>query len=246
MMKRSEIVVKWTSWFFERPVLFKSDRSAFSRNPLPLIPYLRSFPAHTDMPQPPRPVIRPDNYYHIYNRGVNRRTIFKDDADFQRFLTLLRRYMGPVGETLSYALMRDHFHLTVLMKPAKGIPAKLLRTPHTLGRTFSHLQNAYANYFNHKYKTVSGLFETPYERIEIESLTYLQNLIVYHHRNPEKHGVESDFRNYLWTSYQELSNPVIEPYVAKELTLAKFGGVAGFFAAHSIEIPLAMVDLEFG
>lgn len=89
------------------------------------------------MPQPPRPIIRPNAYYHIYNRGVNRRTIFRDDADFQQFLILLRKYMEPVGETLSYALMRDHFHLTVLMKPTGDIPAKLLRTPHTLGRTFS-------------------------------------------------------------------------------------------------------------
>ena len=198
------------------------------------------------MPQPPRPIIRPNAYYHVYNRGVNRRTIFRENADFQRFLNYLRKYMEPVGKVLSYALMRDHYHLTVLMNAPEAIPAKLLRTPHALGRTFSHLQNAYANYFNHRYKTVSGLFETAYERIEVDSLNYFRQLVVYHHHNPEKHGVTADFRNYLWTSYQELSNPVVEPYVAKELTLAKFGGVEAFFAAHAREVPVAMRDFEFG
>lgn len=198
------------------------------------------------MPQPARPIIQPNTYYHIYNRGVNRRTVFKDDGDFQRFLRLLGKYVEPVGKTLAYALMRDHFHLTVLMNPAADIPSKLLQTPHALGRTFSHLQNAYANYFNHKYKTVSGLFETPFERKEITTLAYLQNLIVYQHRNPEKHGVEQDFRQYLWTSYQELSSPLVESHVAKELTLSRFGGVDGFFAAHDATIPLAMSDFEFG
>ena len=154
--------------------------------------------------------------------------------------------MEPVGSTLSYALMRDHFHLAVIMHPAKAIPPKLLRSPHALGRTFSHLQNAYANYFNHKYNTVSGLFETPYERKEVTTLAYLRNLIVYQHRNPEKHGVEQDFKNYLWTSYQELSSPLVEPYVAKSITLSKFGGVEEFFAAHETTIPLEMEDFEFG
>lgn len=122
------------------------------------------------MPQAPRPVIRPNAYYHVYNRGVNRRTIFKDDGDHQHFLNLIKRFVHPVAHTLSYALMPDHFHLTVLMKPSAEVPAQLLRSPHALGRTFGHLQNAYANYFNHKYKTVSGLFEKAYERKEVTTL----------------------------------------------------------------------------
>jgi REP element-mobilizing transposase RayT len=203
-------------------------------------------PNTASMPQPARPIIQPNTYYHIYNRGVNRRTIFKGKGDYQRFLKLLGKYMEPVGSVLSYALMRDHFHLTVLINPASAVPPKLLRTPHALGRTFSHLQNAYANHFNHKYNTVSGLFETPYERKEVTSLVYLRNLIVYHHRNPEKHGVEQDFKQYFWTSYQELSSPLVETHVAKALTLSKFGGVEAFFAAHDAAIPLEMADFEFG
>lgn len=196
------------------------------------------------MPQPPRTVIRPNTYYHIYNRGVNRRTIFNDEDDFQRFIRLIKKYMGPVGRTLSYALMRDHFHLTVVMNAVNDIPEKLLRTEQALGRTFSHLQNAYAMYFNHKYKTVSGLFETSYERIEIDSMGYLRNLIVYHHYNPVKHGVTADFRSYWWTSFQELTDTGMEGIVDVDFTLAKFGGMAGFLAVHD-DKRLAM-GLELG
>lgn len=206
------------------------------------IPHLLSKP----MPQAPRPVIRPNTYYHVYNRGVNRRTIFKDDGDYLRFLKLIKKYVHPVAETLSYALMPNHFHLAVLMKPAAAIPPTLLRTPQTLGRTFGLVENAYANYFNYRHKTVSGLFETSFERAEVTTVEYLRNLIVYHHRNPEKHGLEIDFRNYLWTSYQELSNPVVDTYVTKELTISKFGGLEAFFTAHQRDIPNAMADFGFG
>ncbi|MFK8161083.1 MAG: hypothetical protein AB8H12_01360 [Lewinella sp.] len=74
----------------------------------------------------------------------------------------------------------------------------------------------------------------------------MRNLIVYQHRNPEKHGIEQDFKHYPWTSYQELSSPHVESHVDRDLTLSKFGGVKTFFAAHDAEIPLGMTDFEFG
>ena len=191
--------------------------------------------------------MQPNTYYHIYNRGNNRRTIFREDADFQRFIKLLAKYLAPVGELLSYALMRDHFHLCVRMKPAEEIPPNLLRKPRTLGNTFGHLQNAYARYFNCKYKTVSSLFEHRFERKEVGTLAYFKQLVVYHHRNPEKHGACADYREYFWTSYQEFSNPLVTSCVNTALTFEKFGGVEAFFLAHDQEVPLALLEgVEFG
>ena len=197
------------------------------------------------MPQPPRIFVEPNSYYHIFNRGVNRRTIFKDNGDFQRFLTLVSKYLTPVGYLLSYALMPDHFHLTVLMKPAVEIHPKFLKDDRALGRTFGHLQNAYANYFNHKYETVSGLFEANFERKKIESLQYLRQLIVYHHLNPEKHGVELNFKHYFWTSFQEFANPMVKCNIAKDLALSKFDSIEAFFAAHGTDVPAPMAEYEF-
>ncbi len=126
------------------------------------------------MPQQPKQLITPNAYFHVFNRGVKQQNIFLEEADYQRFLILLKRYVCPVAHLLSYALMRNHFHLTVLMKPSDEIPEAFLKTPATLARTFGHLQNAYAKYFNLKYDKVSGVFERSYERKKVDSLSYLK------------------------------------------------------------------------
>ncbi len=140
--------------------------------------------------------------------------------------------------------MSNHFHLTVLMKPASEIPEPLLKTPATLGRTFGHLQNAYAKYYNRKYRKVSGVFERSYERKQLNSLAYLRQLILYHHLNPEKHNEVVDFKDYWWTSYQEYSHSLVDNVVNCELGIAKFGGQEAFFAAHDRRLLLAREDLE--
>ncbi|NJC28061.1 transposase [Neolewinella antarctica] len=198
------------------------------------------------MPRKAKTLILPNTYYHIYNRGINRQAIFRKPADYQRFLTLIDRYVLPVAKLLSYALMGNHFHLTVLMKPEDELPAKIQGKPMSLGNTFGHLQNAYARYFNLQENRVSGLFEQNYKRIPIDTLAYFKDLIVYHHLNPQIHEMTDDFSEYWWTSYQEYSNPLVERRVDIDLTLEKFGGKAAFFEAHRRDIPFPMQDYEFG
>jgi REP element-mobilizing transposase RayT len=196
------------------------------------------------MPQTPKLLITPNAYFHVFNRGVKNRDIFHEAGDYQRFLKLLKRYVHPVAHILSFALMRNHFHLTVLMRPSQDIPAALLKTPATLGRTFGHLQNAYAKYYNLRYNKVSGLFERSYERKQVDSLAYLKQLILYHHLNPEKHEEATNFKHHWWTSFQEYSNPLVDSVINHQLGFAKFGGKEAFFAAHEEPVPLAMEDWE--
>ena len=132
-----------------------------------------------------------------------------------------------------------------MTKSPAEIDPKLLNHPATLGNTFGHVQNAYAQYFNNKYSRVSSLFEHRYERIEVDTLPYFRQLVVYHHRNPVKHGIVNDYRNYLWTSYQELSSPHVTPHVKVQLTLRKFGSIENFFAAHQQDVPPEMANFEF-
>ena len=85
----------------------------------------------------------PDEYYHIYSRGVDKRLIFMDDNDRLRFLILLltanweeafhlsdlSNWQGAtlteineknVGESLvdigAYCLMPNHFHILIIKK----------------------------------------------------------------------------------------------------------------------------------
>ena len=46
----------------------------------------------------------PNSNYHIYNRGVEKRIIFKDDQDYKVFLSYVKEYLSPIqqGATLQY------------------------------------------------------------------------------------------------------------------------------------------------
>ena len=40
----------------------------------------------------------PDSYYHLYNRGVEKRLIFQDEQDYSVFLSYLKTYLQPKNE----------------------------------------------------------------------------------------------------------------------------------------------------
>ncbi|WP_175489370.1 hypothetical protein [Neolewinella agarilytica] len=166
---------------------------------------------------------------------MNRRTIFKEEQDFKRFLNLLRKYVLPVGSLFSYALMEDHFHLVVCIKGRTELEEWFLTDERRIGRQFSHLQNAYAKYFNGKYRTVSGLFERSFERQEVMDLRYFKNVVLYTHRNPIKHGYCRGLEEYPWTSFHELTTPMMSTFLARDILWDKFGGIDAFVAAHEIE-----------
>src|SRR3989344_2895738 len=80
----------------------------------------------------------PDTFYHVFNRGVGRRSIFKDDKDYAVFLNLLKRYLGDEPaiykqsreypwfrneiQLLAFCLMPNHYHL--LVYPTQDISIK--------------------------------------------------------------------------------------------------------------------------
>lgn len=98
-----------------------------------------------------------DCYYHIFNRGVNRRDIFKDKNDYAVFLNLIKRYLSPEPikdkqgreypsynnqiKLLAYCLMPNHYHLLVLQSDKEAM-TKLMKSVCT----------AYTMYFNKKYQ----------------------------------------------------------------------------------------------
>jgi putative transposase len=185
------------------------------------------------MAEKPRIPLEPGKYYHLFNRGVNRNLIFQETADYQKFLTLVERHVCPIGHVYSYALMRDHWHLSISTFPEGDLPPYRLKDKHALGRVIGHLQNAYAKYYNHKYRRVSAVFEHKYERHEVGFLKYFKALVVYHHFNPQKHGFIDAYKNYPWTSYRTLIQQETLTFLQREIVWQKFGGQQAFLDAHS-------------
>ena len=135
-----------------------------------------------------------DNYYHIYNRGINSAAIFKDAENMRYFLTLVSNYFSNKISILSYCLLKNHFHFLVKINCENEEATQI----------FSNLFKTYARAYNTQQNSTGSLFEEHFKRKKIVSNEYLRNLIIYIHRNPENHNIIDDFRKYNFSSYQEI------------------------------------------
>lgn len=137
----------------------------------------------------------PGAYYHLYNRGVEKRIVFLDDADYKTFLGYLRLYLTdpklpgdsrqarPLSKPiknytgnitlLAYCLMPNHFHLLIRQRDYDGINHFM--------RSF---MSEYVRYFNTKYDRVGSLFQGPYKAVKVISEEQWIYLSKYIHRNP--------------------------------------------------------------
>ena len=137
-------------------------------------------------------------YYHIYNRGINSTTLFKENKNYQHFLNLYDIHIEPIAETYAWCLMKNHFHFLVRIKDLKEIESEKKILP---SQSFSNLFNAYTKAFNKSYTRHGALFERPFRRKLINNESYFQNLIAYIHNNPVHHKICDHPIEYPWTSY---------------------------------------------
>jgi putative transposase len=157
-------------------------------------------------------------FYHIYNRGTDKRKIFYTKKDYERFIcglylantkrnirldniqrneqgsTLLNRVFEiERGETLvsiaSYCLMPNHFHLLVRQNVDGGI-----------SRFIQKLTTAYTMYFNLKYKRNGALLQGKFKSKSVQDDTYLKYLMAYIHLNPYTFAQPN---TYIYSSYQD-------------------------------------------
>jgi putative transposase len=154
------------------------------------------------------------DYYHIYNRGVEKRLVFMDDKDYRVFLGYLKLYLMPVDPTVkphkdlsdqvelaAYCLMPNHFHLLVRQSSERGIES-LMRC----------LTGAYVRYFNHRHRRVGSLFQDTYKAVRILNDAHLYQIESYIHENPEH--LVADISRYPYSSLRwENSAPAwLQPF----------------------------------
>jgi putative transposase len=96
-------------------------------------------------------------------------------------------------ELVNFALMPNHFHLTLFEKTEGGIAKYMQR-----------ILNAYTKYYNAKYAISGHLFQGKFKRIHVESNDQLLYLSTYIHKNPtEIKGWANKANKYPWSSYQD-------------------------------------------
>jgi len=184
------------------------------------------------------PAITYGTFYHIYNRGNNRENIFHQERNYAYFMDLWWKHISPIAETWAYCLLRNHFHATVFIKRHEDLTG--LKEP---SQYFSNFFNAYARGLNIAVKRSGALFQRPFSRIPVDTDTYLMRLIVYIHQNPQKHGFESDFRNWNYSSYHELTSD-LPTRLQRDRVTQLFGSRGDFFRIHREIEPLSGFDEE--
>lgn len=151
-----------------------------------------------------------DEWYHCYNRGTDKRTVFENPHDYERFIALLYVSNGskpirlsdkysfnfrsvfedssmdrgaPLVEIAAYSLMPTHVHLVLKQVVDSGV-----------SRFMQKVFTAYTMYFNLKRGRTGSLFSGTFKSKHIGDDRYLKQVIPYVLLNPvelfEKHWKE--------------------------------------------------------
>jgi hypothetical protein len=183
-------------------------------------------------------------FFHIYNRGNNGENIFLQQRNYGYFMQLWWKHISPVAETWAYGLLRNHFHAVVYIRKKEDLIPNLsgfkIREP---GQCFSNFFNAYARGVNIAVQRTGALFERPFKRIPVDNESYLMRLIVYVHQNPQKHQFVTDFRDWNYSSYHELTSDV-PTRLQRDKLLRLFGSHADFIRIHQEIQPLDHLEEE--
>jgi REP element-mobilizing transposase RayT len=161
----------------------------------------------------------PDALHHIIIRGIERKAIFKDNADRANFLERLGRIVSET-ETSCYAwvLMTNHVHL--LLKTGLAPIATVMR----------RLLTGYAVSFNRRHRRHGQLFQNRYKSFLCEEDVYLKELVRYIHLNPLRAKMVKDpkaLKKYRWCGHSALMGKVEAGFQDTGYVLRLFGKSIG-------------------
>ncbi len=180
-----------------------------------------------------------NEFYHVYNRGVDKRDIVMDENDSDRFMksVLLFNSKKPIGsifermliknklnqfggETaklvniVAYCLNPNHFHFILEQVTEGGISEFMKR-----------LGGGYTWYFNNKYKRSGSLFQGVFKSVHIDDNQYLLNLSVYVNLNNRAHkfgGETAKLVRSSWNEYVIENNQSSYDLCHKDIILSQF------------------------
>lgn len=177
-------------------------------------------------------------YYHIFNRGVDKRIVFLEQWDMERFLQSMSEFntIDPIGsiyensfrkdplgnevsklhreklvEFVCYCLNPNHYHFILRQLVDKGIEKFM----HRLGV-------GYTKYFNHKYQRSGVLFQGVFKSIHINTNEYLLHLSAYVNLNHRVHSLGNEVSKSSWAEYTAVKPSADDNFCNKEIILSQF------------------------
>ena len=199
-------------------------------------------------------------FYHIYNRGVDKRNIFTDYADLARFFQSMQEFntLEPIGSIfensfqkekvlgseasklvnfIAYCLNPNHFHFILEQVSEKGIEKFLHR-----------LSTGYTKYFNNRHKRNGSLFQGVFKSKHVDSNEYLLHLSVYVNLNndPKLLGsFASKLSKSSWSEY--VGDSKAKNFCKKDIILEQFKNPKEYkkFALSSLDDILERKSQDF-
>lgn len=200
-----------------------------------------------------------NEYYHIFNRGVDKRDIFLDHYDLERFFQSMDEFnvIEPIGSIyvnsfkekkdslrgraskseklvnfICYCLNPNHYHFILEQVADKGVEKFI----HRLG-------TGYTRFFNEKYNRSGVLFQGAYKAIHIDSNEYLLYLSAYTNLNNRVHQLRGSASKSSWGEYIGENK---ENFCEKEIILSQFKNKKEYkeFAEEALEIIRENKDME--
>jgi len=192
-------------------------------------------------------------FYHVYNRGVDKRNIFSNSYDVERFFQSMKEFnmIQPIGslyensfranelsgptakcdklvEIICYCLNPNHYHF-ILRQVADGGISEFMK----------RLGGGYAWYFNNKYQRSGFLFQGRFKSIHINSEWYLLHLSAYVNLNDRVHQLVGPTAKLVKSSWQEYAvegRKQNNDFCSKEVVLAYFKNIDEYksFAEESV------------
>ena len=150
-------------------------------------------------------------FYHVYNRGVEKRVVFPRDEDFERFLKSIEIFNStePVGSLFEYSFLEkktrrfpklvniicyclnpNHYHLILEQLRDNGVSEFMKR-----------LGGGFTNYFNAKNTRSGALFQGRFKAIHINSNEYLLHVSAYVNLNNLVHRIKNGKFRSSWEEY---------------------------------------------
>jgi len=190
-------------------------------------------------------------FFHIYNRGVDKRIIFTDGYDMKRFFKSLIEFntIDPIGSLyensfrelggstaklenglvniIAYCLNPNHFHLIFEQLTDGGISELMKR----LG--------GYTWYYNNKHKRSGSLFQGKFKAVHIDSNEYLLHVSAYVNLNNRVHQLGGSTAKSIesMSSWGEYIDKKSKGICEKDVILGQFRSVGEYkdFALSSLE-----------
>jgi len=150
--------------------------------------------------------------YHVTSRGNERKKIFLDEEDRERFLLYLGELPGRFGVVIhGYVLMDNHYH--VLLET---------RLPN-LHKAMQYLNTAYSVYFNRRHARAGHFLQGRYKSYLIQKDSYLHTVSRYLHLNPVRAHMVNRPQEYAWSSYRDyIGKRKRRTWLTREWVLGQF------------------------